>query len=156
MPVADVVAEALNLVAPLAGERPILFEYTACELGYFAWADRPRFQLLSNAVKYNREGGAVTLSCSPSPNDAGRLHIGVRDSGRGIASHELERVWIPFERLDAETQHIEVTGIDTAKTRDDTVSCSAGVGGLRCRELKLYPNSKMFQRCRGRSVSQHH
>ena len=55
--------------------------------------------LLSNAVKYG-EGSpvAVELRMAPSEGDALRVTISVRDGGAGIAPHDLERLFEPFER----------------------------------------------------------
>jgi signal transduction histidine kinase len=49
--------------------------------------------LLDNAIKYNKPGGTVTVHARSAPGEA---LIEFRDSGAGIAGHELERIW---ERL---------------------------------------------------------
>jgi signal transduction histidine kinase len=77
-------------------------------------ADRQRLKqvllnLLTNAVKYNRPHGNVTLSCATEPD--GRLRILVRDEGQGIAADKIERLFLPFERLGAERSAIEGTGL---------------------------------------------
>jgi len=55
--------------------------------------------LLSNAVKYNREGGLVRVSARPAPEDF--VAIAVEDSGIGVRSQDLRRLFEPFVRLDA-------------------------------------------------------
>jgi signal transduction histidine kinase/ActR/RegA family two-component response regulator len=109
----EVVREALDLVQPLAASANIrMWEASPCDRHVLA--DRQRLKqvlmnLLSNAVKYNREGGTVTVSCEPTP--AGRLRIGVVDTGPGIPSEMMDRLFLPFERLGAEGTPVEGTGI---------------------------------------------
>ena len=65
--------------------------------------------LLSNAIKYNREHGQVTITCQPNGEDWTR--IAVTDTGEGITPEMLSRVFVPFDRLDAEARGVEGTGI---------------------------------------------
>ncbi len=68
--------------------------------------------LLTNAVKYNRENGEVILS---SEENADVLMLHVRDTGVGIPEDEMHKVFEPFTRLEyAEYQAIEGTGIGLA------------------------------------------
>lgn len=65
-------------------------------------ADRVLFQralvnLVSNALDHTPQGGSIALSASA--ND-GTLRIVVRDTGAGIASEDLDRVWDRFYRSD--------------------------------------------------------
>jgi CheY-like chemotaxis protein len=53
--------------------------------------------LLSNATKFNRDGGSITLSVAPG--DQGTWRISVTDTGHGIAEDKLARLFVPFERL---------------------------------------------------------
>lgn len=68
--------------------------------------------LLSNAVKYNRPGGRVDISARV--DDDARLSILVADTGRGIRTQDLPRLFTPFERLGAQTDGIDGTGIGLA------------------------------------------
>jgi two-component system, OmpR family, phosphate regulon sensor histidine kinase PhoR len=54
--------------------------------------------LVSNAVRYNRSGGTVTISMSQS---ADQLHLAVADTGIGIPAEHRERVFERFYRVDA-------------------------------------------------------
>jgi PAS domain S-box-containing protein len=110
----EVVREALDLVRPLAASANIRMWIEASQFDRHVLADRQRLKqvlmnLLSNAVKYNREGGTVTVSCEPTPG--GRLRIGVADTGPGIPSEMMDRLFLPFERLGAERTAVEGTGI---------------------------------------------
>ncbi|MBM4208817.1 MAG: hypothetical protein FJ190_12775 [Gammaproteobacteria bacterium] len=52
---------------------------------------------MSNAVKYT-EQGSVQVTVTDTATDA---QISVRDTGIGIEEEQLERLFIPFERLDS-------------------------------------------------------
>jgi len=119
--VADLVRDALDLIAPLANQRSIHFVRdgaAGCE--EYVFADRQRLKqvllnLLSNAVKYNRHGGSVAVSCEHvSPT---RLRINVTDTGPGISPERMGLLFLPFERLGAETSEQEGTGIGLALSR---------------------------------------
>ena len=83
-------------------------------------ADRQRLlqvflNLVSNAVKYNREGGQVTVACrkpSGSPATADDwLRVEIQDTGRGIDPQSIERLFQPFIRLETHRGEIEGTGL---------------------------------------------
>jgi len=122
VPVRDIVREALDLVKPLAAERHVrLLDGGASDApDQHVLADAQRFKqvllnFLSNAIKYNREGGTVTLSYSaPAP---GWLRLEVIDTGPGIPPDGLERLFAPFERLGAEQAGIEGTGLGLALSK---------------------------------------
>jgi PAS domain S-box-containing protein len=71
--------------------------------------------LLSNAIKYNRRGGSVTVRWS-APSDAGRIAIGVSDTGTGLSTEQRAHLFEPFNRLGAERSGIEGTGIGLVVT----------------------------------------
>jgi CheY-like chemotaxis protein len=67
--------------------------------------------LLGNGIKYNHAGGEVHVDAVA----AGALvHLRVRDNGRGIAAAKLGYLFQPFNRLGAESEAIEGTGIGLA------------------------------------------
>jgi len=72
--------------------------------------------LLMNAVKYNRPGGTVTLRASTTGSHA--LRFIVTDTGKGIAQDLQQDVFTPFNRLGAEAQEIEGTGIGLSISRE--------------------------------------
>jgi PAS domain S-box-containing protein len=74
--------------------------------------------LLSNAVKYNRDLGSVTVQVGPATlSGEAALRIAVRDSGRGLTTAQLDKLYQPFNRLGLETAPIEGTGIGLTITR---------------------------------------
>ncbi len=85
-------------------------------------ADRQRLKqvlinLANNAIKYNNEGGEVNIVVDTKPtNDEGYtpIRISVIDNGWGIEEKDLERIFIPFERIGAEKSNVEGTGLGLA------------------------------------------
>ncbi|HVA59573.1 MAG TPA: ATP-binding protein [Mycobacteriales bacterium] len=114
--VAELLAETLDLLRPLAGGAGLRLE--APDSGpWLVQADRQRLKqillnLVSNAIKYNRPGGTVAVSCRQNGED--RLAIAVTDTGPGIAAENMQRLFVPFDRLGAEQTAVEGTGIGLA------------------------------------------
>lgn len=76
--------------------------------------------LMSNAVKYNRPQGSVSLTPLPARTTAdGRLLLGlvVSDTGLGIPKDKQHRLFRAFERLGRENSAIEGTGIGLMITK---------------------------------------
>lgn len=105
--------ETRDMVRRMAVEHRVRLRVEDCER--YVQADQQRLKqvllnLLSNAIKYNREGGTVTITCEERPKS--RLRIAVADTGRGIAPEKLQRLFLPFDRLDAELEGMaEGTGL---------------------------------------------
>ena len=67
--------------------------------------------LIENAIKFNRDGGTVSITLSRSHND----RISVEDTGEGIPSHHLERLFERFYRVDrARSRELGGTGLGLA------------------------------------------
>jgi signal transduction histidine kinase/ActR/RegA family two-component response regulator len=118
--VTEVVTDTLTLMRPLADKRSVevVHEFGAAEHVYVL-ADRQRLKqillnLVANGIKYNRLGGTVTVS-SEAVGD--RLRIAVTDTGPGIRVENLDRLFVPFERLGAERSDIEGAGVGLALSR---------------------------------------
>jgi len=115
-----VLQESVDLVRLTAAKQGItLRTKDALAVERFVRADQQRLKqvllnLLSNAIKYNRPNGTVTLSCERAGED--RLRILVQDTGRGIPNEKLQRLFTPFDRLDAESA-VEGTGLGLALSK---------------------------------------
>lgn len=55
------------------------------------------YNLVENAIKYNKQGGHVTVSCNEQNK---HIHIIVADTGSGIPKEMRHRVFEPFFRVD--------------------------------------------------------
>ena len=118
--VADLLTEVMGLIAPLADGRSVTLDASTAGCEVHVLADRQRLRqvllnLLANAVKYNREGGSVTVACAGVDGD--RLRISVIDTGHGIPSDQLDRLFLPFERLGADRSAVEGTGMGLALSK---------------------------------------
>ena len=115
----EVAREAASLVGPTASEGNVAVIVDGSLRTAWVNADRQRLlqvllNLMSNAVKYNRSGGSVTVAAEPMD---GRVSIGVIDTGPGIAPEALERLFVPFDRLGAETSGVEGVGLGLSLSR---------------------------------------
>ncbi|MGI9090104.1 MAG: PAS domain-containing sensor histidine kinase [Gemmatimonadaceae bacterium] len=137
--VADVVAVAGTLIEPQAAARGISFTMVPAEHSVAAHADRERLQqvilnLLTNAVKYNRPRGTVTVTCRAEGDMAA---VCIADTGPGIAADKREAIFDPFVQLGRTTSSpVEGVGLGLAISRtlaramggDITVASTAGLG----------------------------
>ena len=65
--------------------------------------------LLTNAVKYNKENGSVTLACKAGSR--GFMRIEIADTGPGLTQEQQDIMFEPFTRLGQEYSDIKGTGI---------------------------------------------
>ena len=112
--VAELVHESLDLVRSLGERRQITLIAEEAGMAAHVYADRQRVKqvllnLLSNAIKYNRFRGTVAVACTEAPGS--RLRISVHDTGPGIRPEQMDRLFTPFDRLDAGRTEVEGTGI---------------------------------------------
>jgi len=76
--------------------------------------------LISNAVKFTPDGGAITLSIRPFKGAAGedRLRVACTDTGIGIAPEDLVRLARPFEQVEGQhSKTTQGTGLGLALTK---------------------------------------
>lgn len=107
--------QAIQLVTPLLQQKGVALLNT-CDADISVLADSTRLKqvlvnLLSNAAKYNREGGSIRMECGQVGE---MLRINISDTGIGIPTEKLPRLFMPFERLGAEFTAVDGTGIGLA------------------------------------------
>ncbi|MEH6347852.1 MAG: response regulator [Bermanella sp.] len=114
--------ECIELAQPIAERYKVSIESQgehSNELLIYADSGRTKqviLNLLSNAAKYNQEGGKINIRCEVLMD--GNLRICVEDSGIGIAEDKWPDLFKPFSRLGAETSEIEGTGIGLSVTKN--------------------------------------
>ena len=118
--VGDEVAEAVSLCATLATEGSLNITTDASNGPQRALADPRRLKqvllnLISNAIKYNRPGGSITVRAERDGDDG--VRIDVIDSGVGMSYQQLTRLFQPFERLDAPARGIDGNGLGLAVSK---------------------------------------
>jgi signal transduction histidine kinase len=132
--IAEVVRASGEAWEPTAAERAIEIDMTGIRPAV-AYADPLRVRqvvdnLVSNAVKYNRDGGQVTLT---THTDGLTTTITVGDSGIGLSEEDLQRLFERFFRADDRGMG---TGLGLSISRDlvrahggeIAVQSSAGAG----------------------------
>jgi two-component system sensor histidine kinase/response regulator len=115
----SLLSEVNGMVHGQAAKRNIALSFPACD-GLSLLADSLRLRqalinFLSNAIKYNREGGQATLTLAKQPN--GRMRLAVNDTGPGIPADKQGFIFQPFQRLGFENSEIEGTGVGLALTK---------------------------------------
>lgn len=81
--------------------------------------------LLSNAVKYNRPGGEVRVRCEVYEE---KVRVSIQDTGIGIDSNSIDRVFRPFERLSSAYSGIEGTGIGLSLSKQLVENMAGEIG----------------------------
>jgi CheY-like chemotaxis protein len=109
-----VIKDCVDLMVITANKRDISIDINITDPALAIIADNQRIKeiilnLLSNAVKYNNAGGRITVECTE--NTEGRARLSVIDNGPGIPADKIDRLFVAFDRLDAESTEIEGTGI---------------------------------------------
>jgi signal transduction histidine kinase len=105
---------AVALCQPLASGESLTVTVDGGAEPLWALADARRLKqvllnLISNAIKYNRPGGSITVRARADGADGVRLDV--VDSGVGMTFQQLSRLFRPFERLDAPLRGIEGNGL---------------------------------------------
>jgi PAS domain S-box-containing protein len=128
---ADLVAECVDLLRPLAASNEVRFQTNAQSCGHTVMADKQRLKqvilnLLSNAIKYNVPQGMVDLTCDHPGN--GMVRLRVRDTGFGMTETQLAKLFQPFERLGAERSSVPGTGLGLALSKGLVEAMSGRIG----------------------------
>jgi len=135
----EIAQNALDGLAQAAEAREITLELHAPER-VPAVADRGEIEiifnnLVSNAVKYNRDGGRVDVTIEPV--EGGLVRIAVADTGIGLTREDASRLFQEFVRIrNDQTRAIAGTGLGLSIVRklaqlyqgDATVESEPGVG----------------------------
>ncbi|MBK8051407.1 MAG: PAS domain S-box protein [Anaerolineales bacterium] len=105
MSAGDVCQASLQLVRGLAAKKHqrLSFSMEPTEIGMLADPRRLKqvlVNLLSNAVKFTAENGRIGLQVE-GDEVAGQVRFTVWDTGIGISSQDLSRLFLPFTQLDS-------------------------------------------------------
>ncbi|HEV2218257.1 MAG TPA: response regulator [Candidatus Dormibacteraeota bacterium] len=119
VPVEPVIAQAIELVEPLAGQKQITIHADAGSAGSIL-ADAGKLKqmllnLLSNAIKFTNEGGQVSITAR---RVAGAIEVAVADTGIGISEADQSKIFMEFHQVDpGPGRRQQGTGLGLALTR---------------------------------------
>lgn len=130
--VPEVLDECLALAQPLAKTHSIAISINhPSDSRLFVWADHKCLKqiilnLVSNAIKYNRKDGRVTVSYRKTADE--KIRFSITDTGIGIPQDKRDQLFQPFNRIGAENSRIEGTGIGLAITKSLVESMNGKIG----------------------------
>ncbi len=120
----DILDELIALTKSRLGDKPLDFRVSIDpSIPKYLYGDKVRIKqvilnLLTNALKYTKEGWFELKVTSIKKNDVCRLIISVQDTGIGIKKESIDKLFSKFERLDIEKNNtIEGTGLGLAITK---------------------------------------
>jgi len=110
----EILQECQSMFNPQVQQMGIQLIFPPVGLALFVQADRTRLRqvfinLLTNAIKYNREQGSVEVTCTHGSQD--RIRVSIRDTGIGLSPHQQSQLFQAFNRLGQEAGSVEGTGI---------------------------------------------
>ncbi len=114
------VEEVVRLMEPDARRRNIRIHAEIPETLHVR-VDRDRMMqvlvnLVSNAIKYNREGGEVVIGAAARHGESARVSI--RDTGSGMSREQMERIFDRFYRTQEAAAGAPGTGLGLAIARE--------------------------------------
>ncbi|MDX1812608.1 MAG: ATP-binding protein, partial [Gammaproteobacteria bacterium] len=152
--ISAVINECLSLTDNLRQEKNISIECD-CHNDFELFTDYMRFKqillnLISNAIKYNKENGSVHIGFDKSDE---QLNIRVIDTGIGIDSSAKERLFSSFERIIDDDSAIQGTGIglyisqQLAHLLDGEITCESQLneGSTFTLTIPLYKEHAGYQ-----------
>lgn len=110
----DIISVVVELMAPVAQQHGVTLTTQVSDDLRSVDADREELirlfnNLVSNAIKYNRPGGTVTITAA---EDGAYVKVAVADTGVGISEEGLKRLFTEFFREKRpETREISGTGL---------------------------------------------
>jgi signal transduction histidine kinase/ActR/RegA family two-component response regulator len=107
--------EVLTVVKSLAGKKGIELTVTVEPEDLTIYADKGKvkqvlYNLLSNAIKFTPEGGQIFVDAKIR-KEAQDLLVSVQDTGVGIPSEHIDKIWGEFYMVQGEHQKQKGTGL---------------------------------------------
>jgi len=121
VPVDEALRDTESMIAPQILQKGLRYSFKGAGKTAAVLADPEKMQqivlnLLSNAVKFTDPGGTITLSSEFSGKC---VDIKVADTGAGIASEKVDRIFDPFVQVDRRlNQPVQGVGLGLAISQD--------------------------------------
>jgi two-component system phosphate regulon sensor histidine kinase PhoR len=119
--VLEVIECAIHTIEGNAALLGVQFNTLRCQdcfvAGYRFRLEQALTNLLDNAVKFNKPEGQVVIECAPFED--GQVRVSISDTGIGIPSEDLKRIFERFYRVDkARTRTAGGTGLGLPIVRE--------------------------------------
>ncbi len=127
-PILETIGEILGILKPVAHQRNITIESKTAIASPMIRADKVKFKqillnLLNNAVKFNVDGGKITVDWEIAEEPSGmkmeRFYIfKIRDTGIGVRREDIPKLFKEFEQIDSSfSREYGGTGLGLALTK---------------------------------------
>ncbi|MFZ4464860.1 MAG: PAS domain S-box protein, partial [Bacteroidales bacterium] len=133
----NVVLEMIDVVRPMAESRNLQVEIiSSASNGVYVKADHQRLKqvlinLLNNAIKYNVDGGSIWIRIGLNQianASQENVRISIIDTGLGINTEDISKLFTPFERIGADKTTTEGTGLGLAVVEKLMVAMGGSIG----------------------------
>jgi len=132
------IRETAECLEPLIAKKNMKFTITCQPESMMGWIDTDKldkiiYNLLSNAAKYSKENGEVAIKAATN-NTYDRITIEVSDTGDGIPSEIMKKLFKRFHDGEYREHHTIGTGLGLSLTQDlvylhnGTIKCHSEVG----------------------------
>ncbi|MBE0652485.1 MAG: response regulator [Bacteroidales bacterium] len=138
----------------VAEEKNIRYTFSSNVDSYSTWFDPDKldkilYNLLSNAFKFTRENGEISIECSLKNEDKksdqyNAIVYNVKDTGIGISKDHIDKIFDRFYQIDqSDTRQYEGSGIGLSLTKhlvelhDGTIHVTSKINKGTCFEVKL-------------------
>ena len=132
------IRQTAECLSPLIAKKDMHFTITCQPESMMGWIDTDKldkiiYNLLSNAAKYGKEGGTVSISAITN-NTYDQIEIRVSDDGDGISPKQMKHLFKRFHDGDYRQHQTNGTGLGLSLTQDlvflnrGTITCKSEVG----------------------------
>ena len=149
------IRETAECLEPLIARKDMKFTINCQPESMMGWIDTDKldkiiYNLLSNAAKYGKEGGNVSIDAIT--NDTyDQIEIKVTDDGEGISSKQMKQLFKRFHDGDYRQHQTIGTGLGLSLTRDlvylnrGTIDCKSEIGKGTTFTVKLPIYKEAFE-----------
>ena len=116
------IRQTAECLEPLIGKKDMKFSINCQPESMMGWIDTDKldkiiYNLLSNAAKYGKEGGTVSISAITN-DKYDEVEIKVSDDGDGISAKQMKHLFKRFHDGDYRQHQTNGTGLGLSLTRD--------------------------------------